>query len=217
MNIDLSSLINFKTRFPKSYFIEPSGELPSDSHMLYSFKQAVICWEPDEFCGHDLFKGTDLDLRREDRISKGPKAKGGPRHHGTDFFEAALDGPEKLLKEIYEIERSELRNLMKEYMRPLYAILFEKQNKTLCESIRVFEKLLSYLVLKEENKLQFPLFERIIEILLAGGLPVGWKGEFRTPLNSSSLKYEIGKGSFIVYWPYEKDPAFSEYECRVIQ
>ena len=67
--------------------------------MIYSFRQAVISWEPDEFCGHDLFKGTDLDLRREDRISKGPKAKGGPRHHGTDFFEA-LNDPQYLLRDI---------------------------------------------------------------------------------------------------------------------
>ena len=76
----------------------------------------------------------------------------------------------------------------------------------------IFERICKYLHCPDKEK--FPIFKAIIEIVLAGGLPVGWKGIYSGPtLEPVTDRYVLQSGSFVVYWPYAQDPEFSDSVC----
>ena len=184
--------------------------------MIFSLHEAVKAWEPENFDGEDIFTPGDLDLNREGRVFSGPFAKNSKLYHGHTAIGMGLSYPANILKEKYNLGAVQKRSIIRNNKTKMHKALLKDENLALRDVDTLFIRLCDYLLLSEKDKKSFPLFEAIVEILLAGGLPVAWKGEFLTPFDSKEGKYQFLKGSFVVYWPYLEDPSFSSNTCKVI-
>ena len=136
-------------------------------------------------------------------------------YHGFDIFDLVITHVRYFNR---ELNRKLPRIADKNYTDKLSPLInkSDDNNQRMIGSAvySVFTRICQYLHCPE--KANFPIFRTIIEIVLAGGLPVGWKGLYSGPtLEVESENYELKQGSFVVFWPYEEDPEFSNNVCEL--
>lgn len=212
MELDTAQLEKFAVEFPKDFFQTPSGSLPADCHLVYSLKEAVDMWEPSD---HSISMDDEsiLDFNSPNKLSCGPMAIQGKLHHGYDCLDI-INAPKSDLFKVHKIKSSNQRRTVNKYFE-FVDDLFPGDLILLSESTSIFSALGSFFLSPDKEK--YPYFKAIIEIILAGGLPVAWKGEISGPVApyTYSPTYEFVFGSFVVFWPYEDSPTFSDRVCEL--